>query len=83
MILSELAGLALSAAPGFDADAATSAYLATLDGAARDRSDSYFEGGYWLILVNALVSLAVAWVLLLFPRTRLQSLHDEPDRLGC
>ena len=64
MILSELAGLALSAAPGFDADAATSAYLATLDGAARDRSDSYFEGGYWLILVNALVSLAVAWVLL-------------------
>lgn len=39
----------------FDADAATQAWLATLNGAARARSDAYFEGGYWLILWGTLV----------------------------
>ena len=34
----------------FDADAATTAYLATMTPAARARSDAYFEGGYWLML---------------------------------
>ncbi|MHA6287863.1 M48 family metallopeptidase [Maricaulis sp. CAU 1757] len=74
-IITQLAGLA--GTPGFDAEMATQAYLATLDGAARARSDSYFEGGYWLILVNALVGLGVAWLLLASGfakglRTRLQ-----------
>jgi STE24 endopeptidase len=53
-----------SAAPVFDPVAATDAYLATVSGAARARSDAYFEGGYWLILWNALVSVGVAWGLL-------------------
>ncbi|WP_233352655.1 M48 family metallopeptidase [Maricaulis alexandrii] len=64
MTMIELAGLTTSAVPGFDADSAVSAYLATLDGAARERSDSYFEGGYWLILINAAVGLVVAFILL-------------------
>ncbi len=54
---------AASAAP-FDAEAATQAYLATLQGAARARSDAYFEGGYWLPLWGALVSLVGYWLML-------------------
>ena len=50
--------LAAQAAP-FDPEAATRAYLATLNGAARAKSDAYFEGGYWLILWGALVGIAV------------------------
>lgn len=64
MIITHLASLALQAAPAFDPETATQAYLATLDGAARARSDSYFEGGYWLILANFVVGLAVAGLLL-------------------
>jgi len=47
------------AATGFDVDAATQAYLATLGGAARARSDAYFEGGYWITLWSALVAVTV------------------------
>jgi len=64
MIASQLTGLAALAVPAFDPEAATQTYLATLDGAARDRSDAYFEGGYWLILVNLAVGLAIAGLLL-------------------
>jgi len=64
MIITHLASLALQAAPAFDPETATQAYLATLDGAARARSDSYFEGGYWLILANFVIGLAVAGLLL-------------------
>jgi STE24 endopeptidase len=64
MIIAELATSLLASAPGFDAEAATQAYLATLDGAARERSDSYFESGYWLMLVNFVVGLAIAGILL-------------------
>ena len=64
MIITQLASLALQAAPAFDPETATQAYLATLDGAARARSDSYFEGGYWLILANFVIGLAVAGILL-------------------
>ena len=31
---------------------------------ARERSDAYFEGGYWLILFGALVSALVYWLML-------------------
>ncbi|MGH6876275.1 MAG: M48 family metallopeptidase [Rhizomicrobium sp.] len=48
----------------FDPVKATNAYLARVSGAARQRSDSYFEGGYALILVDALWSIAVSALLL-------------------
>ncbi|MDT7934543.1 MAG: M48 family metallopeptidase [Sphingomonadaceae bacterium] len=48
----------------FDPDAATRAYMSTLQGAARARSDAYFEGGYWLILWGALVGIGVDLLLL-------------------
>lgn len=43
---------------------ATDAYLARVSGEARQRSDSYFEGGYVLILVDGLYAVGVAALLL-------------------
>jgi len=48
---------AYAAAKGFDPDAATQAYLDTLKGAARAKSDAYFEGGYWLLLWGTLAAV--------------------------
>ena len=50
--------------PAFNVDTATHAYMAELTPAQRANSDAYFEGGYWLILWDLLVTLAVAWLLL-------------------
>jgi STE24 endopeptidase len=49
---------------GFDAMNATNAYLAQIKGAARAKSDSYFEGGYVLILVDAIYAITVSAILL-------------------
>ena len=56
--------LLVGAAQGFDIEAATRAYLDSLQGPARAQSDAYFEGGYWLILWSALVGVLVNWVML-------------------
>ena len=56
-----------AAAPAFDAEKATNAYLSRISGEARAKSDSYFEGGYWLVLWDALYAIAVS-AILLFPR---------------
>lgn len=48
----------------FDPMKATNAYLARVSGEARRRSDSYFEGGYVLIGVDALYAIAVSALLL-------------------
>ncbi|MEO8141949.1 MAG: M48 family metallopeptidase [Sphingomicrobium sp.] len=55
---------AATAVPAFDAETATRAYLATLDGAARAKSDAYFEGGYWLPLWGASISILSYWLML-------------------
>lgn len=55
---------AATRAAHFDVEAATEAYMAELSPAQRANSDAYFEGGYWLILWDLLVALAVAWLLL-------------------
>jgi STE24 endopeptidase len=47
-----------------DPAAATRAYLDRLSPEARARSDAYFEGGYWLILWNALLGLGIAALLM-------------------
>ena len=57
---------AASAAIPFDPEAATRAYLDTLQGAARAKSDAYFEGGYWLPLWGALISVLVYGAMLHF-----------------
>ena len=59
-----------NAAAAFDPEAATNAYLATLNGAARAKSDAYFEGGYWIILWGALVAIASELIQLHFGLAR-------------
>jgi STE24 endopeptidase len=48
----------------FDPELATQAYMATLKGAARARSDAYFEGGYWLILWDFLATVVANLIVL-------------------
>ncbi len=38
--------------PAFDPEKATAKYLSKVGGAARARSDAYFEGDYWLQLLD-------------------------------
>ena len=47
-----------------DVEAATQAYLDEIPADAKARSDAYFEGGYWLILVDFLYALVVAAIFL-------------------
>jgi STE24 endopeptidase len=61
-----------------DPDAATAAYLAQLSPAARAKSDAYFEGGYWMMLWDFLIGLAIVW---LFLGTRLSTgIRDWAER---
>lgn len=53
-----------AAAGSFDPAAATRSYTDTLHGAARDQSDAYFEGGYWLILWGTIVAVLAEWIIL-------------------
>ncbi len=52
------------AGPDFDIEKATQAYIETLSVEQRERSDAYFEGGYWLQLWSFLYGLLTAWVFL-------------------
>ena len=47
-----------------DPEVATQAYLATLPADKKAKSDAYFEGGYWLILWDFVVSAVVFLILL-------------------
>lgn len=49
---------------GFDAAAATAAYLATVSPAAHAKAQAYTQGGHWLLLWGALVAIAIARVVL-------------------
>src|SRR5436190_11341812 len=53
-----------SIAAGTDPATATRAWLDTVPADKRARSDAYFEGGYWLILWNFLLSTAISIFLL-------------------
>ncbi|PYJ71401.1 MAG: peptidase M48 [Verrucomicrobia bacterium] len=57
------AGVTETAEP-FDPTAATQAWLATVPRDKREKSDAYFEGGYWLILWNSLLAVAISIFLL-------------------
>lgn len=67
------------AGPDFDVERATQAYIETLSAEKRERSDAYFEGGYWLTLFTFLYGLLVAWV---FLGLRLSArLRDRAEKL--
>jgi len=77
-----LPGIALAAQTGgaFDPEAATQAYMATLKGAARAKSDAYFEGGYWILLWGTLVAIVSDLIIL---RTGLSArFRDWAERWG-
>ena len=48
----------------FDVARATDAYLATVPATDRERSDAYFEGGYWIEASGTLIAVLLAWLLL-------------------
>jgi len=52
--------------PTFDVGRATDAYIATIPAADREKSDAYFEGGYWIELWSTLLVVAACWLLLRF-----------------
>jgi STE24 endopeptidase len=58
------AGPAFAAALPFDPDIATREWLATMDPEAVARSNSYFEGGYWIQFVGPLIGLIIAFAIL-------------------
>jgi STE24 endopeptidase len=69
------------ASPHFDATVATNAYLAQIPADKTARSDSYFEGGYWLILWDFLYGVAVCLLLLnLRWSARIRDLADRVTR---
>jgi Zn-dependent protease with chaperone function len=49
---------------GFSAEKAAAAYLGEVSGKARARSDAYYEGGYVLLVVDALYGVIVSGLLL-------------------
>ncbi|HEY5551944.1 MAG TPA: M48 family metallopeptidase [Opitutaceae bacterium] len=64
-LTSAFSGLSSSfASEAFDPVAATEAYIARMPAEARARSDAYFEGGYWLLLVGLIVTLFICWLVL-------------------
>jgi STE24 endopeptidase len=54
----------IGTASNFEPRRATAAYLSRISGAARARSDSYFEGGYALLFVDALFAIALSALLM-------------------
>jgi len=56
----------LSFATEFDVEAATRGYVDQLKGEALERSNSYFEGGYWLLLWGTLIAALADWIFLKF-----------------
>jgi STE24 endopeptidase len=70
---------AAQSGPHFDPETATRAYLNTFKPAEKTRSDSYFEGGYWLILWDFLYASAISILLL---ETRISArMRDWAERL--
>tara|TARA_R110000824_G_scaffold3839_14_gene18433 strand:+ start:1070 stop:2350 length:1281 start_codon:yes stop_codon:yes gene_type:complete len=51
-------------APTFDVEQASRAYIDTLQGAELEKSNNYFQGGYWLILWGAIVGILVDFLIL-------------------
>ncbi|MEM1132370.1 MAG: M48 family metallopeptidase [Pseudomonadota bacterium] len=64
MLVSLTSAMALDPTPPFNPEEASRAYIDTLQGEALEKSNAYFEGGYWLILWGALVAIAIDYVLL-------------------
>jgi STE24 endopeptidase len=75
------AQLPANSAQSFDINAAVDAYLAKMPPAQRARSDAYFEGGYWLMLWDFLLTVFVMWLMLRFRwSAKLRNLAEHVTR---
>ena len=70
---------ALQQSTSLDPAAATQAWLNSVPQDKREKSDAYFEGGYWLLLWNYLVAAAIS-ILLLSSRIS-ERLRNSSERL--
>ena len=69
----------LQQSKGFDPAAATQAWLDSVPQEKREKSDAYFEGGYWLVLWNYLLAAGISILLL---SSRISAwLRDFSERL--
>ena len=75
-------GAQFDSAGHLDPDVATRAYLDTVPADKRAASNKYFEGGYWLILWDAIYSIAIS-LLLLFSKAsvRMRKLAEKVTKL--
>lgn len=48
----------------FDENFAVQKYLSGLSPEEKEKSDSYFEEGYWLMIIGLIVEIIIAWILL-------------------
>jgi Zn-dependent protease with chaperone function len=68
--------------PAFDIQAAADAYLAKMPASRRAMSDAYFEGGYWLILWDLVMTVIIMWLLLHFRwSAKMRGLSERITRL--
>jgi hypothetical protein len=58
----------------FSSEAATKAYLAQIPASAKARSDAYFEGGYWLILLDFLYGVVLSESRAAIEKTRISEI---------
>lgn len=56
----------VNAADALETEAAIRTYLDTLQGEALERSNAYFEGGYWILLWGTLIAMLADWLILKF-----------------
>lgn len=71
----------LGSAESFDVNSAVDFYMAKMPPPERARSNSYFEGGYWLLLWDFLSTVIVMWALLKFRwSTRMRDLAERITR---
>lgn len=73
--------ISIENASSFDPTAATQAWLNTVPPEKRAKSDAYFEGGYWLILWNFLLAVAIS-IFLLASRISAR-MRDFAERRTC
>jgi STE24 endopeptidase len=72
---------AAATGPASDVNTAVETYLAKMSPAQRARSNAYFEGGYWLTLLDFLTSAVVMWLVLQFGwSARMRNLSERITR---
>ena len=67
----------------FDPDVETQKYLDTLAVDQKEKSDAYYEGGYWIGLWEFLIEVIVAWIFLFLGLSKWMKKASEKIRFTC